>query len=239
MADETNRYRIALMIVSGVLAVSAVVIIVILFLANQSAQDDVAALELQVLGLEASGSVLKTEIDDLQESNEEMQSTNEELQGANEELSQQLSDSEEGLFAATSTTTVPIRSVALTVGVYDSWQRLGDTGCLTTRRPVDMRFINEGRQLLVFDAGSNALVAAAGVGEGTVETDRDGFDYCLFETVAEFVLDADVYRIAVEGAGDDGIAYPVADIRSRGYAMGLVYFDVSAEERRERQRQSG
>ena len=73
----------------------------------------------------------------------------------------------------------------------------------------------------------------------TVETDRDGFDYCLFETIAELVLDADVYRIAVEGSGDDGIAYPVADIRSRGYAMGLVYFELSAEEARERQRQSG
>jgi hypothetical protein len=50
---------------------------------------------------------------------------------------------------------------------------------------------------------------------------------------------AHVYRIAVEGSGDDGIAYPVAEIRSSGYAMGLVYFELSAEEARERQRQSG
>ena len=158
---------------------------------------------------------------------------------AAEELKGQLSETEAALLIATSTTTIPIRSVSLWVGVYDSWQRIGDTGCVTTRRPVDYRYIQENRQLLVFDAGSNALVAAKGIGDGTVTTDSGGFDYCRFEAVVELVLDAEVYRLVVEGSRDDGIAYPISEIRSRGYEIGIIYYDQAAEEARERQRQSG
>ncbi len=116
MDDTTNRYRIALMIVSGVLAATAVAIIVILFLPNQGAQDDIAALEQQVAGLKVTKAGLEIDVEDLQESNEEMQSTN-------DELSEQLTARDAELFAATSattstTTTTRVRTYSVEV-VYD------------------------------------------------------------------------------------------------------------------------
>jgi hypothetical protein len=59
------------------------------------------------------------------------------------------------------------------------------------------------------------------------------------KAVVELVLDAEVYRLVVEGSRDDGIAYLVSKIRNRGYEMGMIYYELSAEESRERQRQSG